>query len=117
MNMASPTRSVNNAQAAAVEVEGELRAILKSAGSGSAHPKSLGEASASVGNPFVEQVLVPSLKEIDKLMTQLQQMRDFLQSEGQRIEREMAEYARLGEATMKSTRIIAESMVHRNLAG
>jgi len=117
MNMASPSRSTNNAQGAAVEVEGELRAILKSSASGSAHPKSLNEASTGGGNPFIQQVLVPSLKEIDKSMAQLQQIRDFLQSEGQRIEREMAEFAQLGEAAMKSTKIIAENMTHRSITG
>jgi hypothetical protein len=116
MNMASPTRSANHAQAAAVEVEGELRAILKSSASGSASAKSFNETSAS-SNPFIQHVLVPSLKEIDKAIAQLQQMRDFLQSEGQRIERELAQYAQLGEAAMKSTKIIADNMAPRNLAG
>ena len=118
MNMASAIRSANNAQAAAVEVEGELRAILKSSAPGIAHAKSFNETSTGgSGNPFIQQVLVPSLKEIDKAIAQLQQMRDFLQSEGQRIEREMAQYAQLGEAAMKSTKIIAENMAHRNAAG
>jgi len=118
MNMASSTRSANHSQAAAVEVEGELRAILKSSASGSAHAKSFNETSANGGgNPFIQQVLTPSLKEIDRAIAQLQQMRDFLQSEGQRIEREMAQYAQLGQAAMKSTKIIAENMAHRSHAG
>jgi hypothetical protein len=117
MNMASPTRSTNHAHAAAIEVEGELRAILKGTPSGSAHPATPSESSANAGKSFVQQFLAPSLNEIDNLMAQLQKMRDFLQSEGQRIEHEMAEYAQLSEAAMKSTRIIAENMTHRNRAG
>jgi len=119
MNIASSTRSANHSSAAAVEVEGELRAILKSSASGIAHAKSLHEttSASSGGNPFIQQILAPSLKEIDRAIAQLQKMRDFLQSEGQRIEREMAQYAQLGEAAMKSTKIIAENMAHRSLAG
>jgi len=65
----------------------------------------------------IQRVSVTSVKEIDKLITQLQQLRDFLQNEGQRIQREITEYAQLGDAAMTSTKIIAENMVHRESAG
>ena len=40
----------------------------------------------------------------------LERLRDMLHNEGQRVQREIAGYAQLSHAAMKSTRIIAENM-------
>ena len=37
-------------------------------------------------------------------------MRDFLESEGERVQREIASYAQLSQVAMTSVKIIAESM-------
>ncbi len=41
----------------------------------------------------------------------LQGLRDYLLSEGQRVQREITEYGRLNQATMDSTRVITESLL------
>jgi hypothetical protein len=48
--------------------------------------------------------------EIDKLIAELQTLRDYLQNEGQRVQQEVAEYAHMSQAATKSTKIIAESL-------
>ena len=48
--------------------------------------------------------------EIDKLVAELQTLREMLQNEGARVQREIVEYASLSQAAMQSTRIIAESL-------
>ena len=44
------------------------------------------------------------------LIAELQNLRDYLQNEGQRVQREITEYAHMSQAATKSTKIIAESL-------
>ena len=50
--------------------------------------------------------------EIEKLISELQTLRDYLQTEGKRVQREISEYAHMSQAATKSTKIIAESLAH-----
>lgn len=61
-------------------------------------------------NSLIQRVAGASLSEIETLITELERLRDMLHSEGQRVQREIAGYAQLSHAAMKSTRIIAENM-------
>jgi hypothetical protein len=61
-------------------------------------------------NSLVQRVAGTSLQEIDNLVGELQTLRDFLVSEGERVQREIAGYGELSKATLRSTKIIAESM-------
>jgi hypothetical protein len=66
---------------------------------------------------MLQRVGGSSLSEIDRLMGELQSIRDVLESEGQRVQRELAEYAHLSQACMQSTKTIAESIAHwKNVA-
>jgi hypothetical protein len=58
-----------------------------------------------------------SVHEIDRLITELHTLREHLQSEGTRVQREIAEYAHLSQSAMQSTKIIAESLSHWKSAG
>jgi hypothetical protein len=59
-----------------------------------------------------QRVAGTSVQEIDKLITELQTLRDTLQSEAARVQREIVEYATLSQAALQSTKIIAESLTH-----
>ena len=61
-------------------------------------------------NSLIQRVSGTSVLEIEKLISELQNLRDFLQSEGQRVQREIAEYAQMSQAASKSTKVIAESL-------
>ena len=50
------------------------------------------------------------MQEIDKLISELQTLRDMLHNEGARVQREIVEYATLSQAALQSTKIIAESL-------
>jgi hypothetical protein len=59
----------------------------------------------------VEQRFAPhSVQEIDKLITNYTCLRDTLQSEAARVQREIVEYASLSPAAPQSTKIIAERL-------
>jgi hypothetical protein len=68
------------------------------------------EAVASNINSLVQRVAGTTLREIDVLLRELEGLRDLLQSEGERVQREVAGYAQLSQSAMSSTRIIADSM-------
>ena len=70
------------------------------------------ESGSEVGNlnSLIQRVASTSLMEIDRLIHELQTLRDHLQNEGQRVQREIAEYAQMSQAASKSTKIIADSL-------
>jgi hypothetical protein len=59
---------------------------------------------------MMQRVAGSSLHEIDRLVGELQTIRDLLQSEGERVQREISEYAHLSQSSFQSTQIIAESL-------
>ena len=65
-------------------------------------------------NSLVQRVAGTSLQEIDNLVVELQKLRDFLVSEGERVQREIAGYGELSKATLRSAKLIADSMPGRN---
>ncbi|MGZ3411321.1 MAG: hypothetical protein ACXWBM_10260 [Chthoniobacterales bacterium] len=69
-----------------------------------------GEMFTSNVNSLVQRVAGTSLREIDMLLRELEGLRDFLHSEGERVQREVAGYAHLSQTAMQSTKIIGESM-------
>jgi hypothetical protein len=58
----------------------------------------------------VQRVAGASLGEIDTVIGELRCVRDFLRSEGDRVQREIAGYATLSQAATASLKIISESM-------
>jgi hypothetical protein len=65
-------------------------------------------------NSLVQRVAGTSLQEIDNLVVELQKLRDFLVSEGERVQREIAGYGELSKATLRSAKLIAETIPGRN---
>lgn len=61
-------------------------------------------------NDLIRRVSGGSMEEIDKVILELQSVRDMLRSEGERVSREIAGYASLNAAAMTAMEIIAESM-------
>jgi hypothetical protein len=61
-------------------------------------------------NSLVQRVAGTSLQEIDNLVVELQKLRDFLVSEGERVQREIAGYGELSKATLRSAKIITDSI-------
>src|SRR5262249_57278610 len=59
---------------------------------------------------LLQRVAGSSVQEIDRLITELQTLRDMLQEEGARVQREITEYAHLSQSAMQSTKIIADSL-------
>ena len=67
-------------------------------------------AFASTLGAVLQRVGGSSLQEIDHLVGELQSMRELLETEGERVRRELAEYAHLSQSSLQSTKIITESL-------
>ncbi len=68
------------------------------------------DATVNNVNSLIQRVAGTSLAEIENLVAELESLRDLLHNEGQRVQREIAGYAQLSQAAMKSTRMIADNV-------
>ena len=59
---------------------------------------------------FVQDVGATSIEEIDGLIAELQLAREFLQSEGERVEQEMVHYANLAQMASVTTKVIFDAV-------
>jgi hypothetical protein len=125
MNATSPQKTESTETdenlAAVSDVEAGIRdfvrndvAYLRRPGAGMASSEPAldtnAEATVSSVNSLIQRVAGTSLAEIERLITELEGLRDLLHSEGQRVQREISGYAQLSQAAMKSTRIIYENV-------
>jgi len=93
------------------EVEGEIREFVRRDGSTLRRaPDSDSEVVASNISTLLQRVAGTSVQEIDRLIVELQTLREMLQTEGVRVQREIVESANLSQSAMQSTKIIAESL-------
>ena len=113
------TAEDNPSLAAVTEVEAGIRefvrndiAYLRRPGQSAAPLGDLPENDATVKNvnSLIQRVAGTSLGEIENLITELESLRDLLHAEGQRVQREIAGYAHLSHAAMKSTKMISENL-------
>jgi hypothetical protein len=113
MNVIRAGRQAEDALTPANEVEGEIRGFVRKEFASVRRPLPVAESGdQGVGqvNSLIQRVAGASVVEIEKLISELQGLRDFLRNEGDRVQREIAGYVHLSDAAMKSTKIIADSV-------
>ena len=94
-------------------MEGEIREFVRRDGQALRRaPESDSEVVAHNISTLLQRVAGTSVQEVDRLISELQQLRELLQKEGARVQREITEYAHLSQSAMQSTKIIAESLAH-----
>jgi hypothetical protein len=99
--------------AAATEVEGEIREFVRrDTASLRRQPESDSDLVANNISSLLQRVAGTSVQEIDRLIAELQTLREMLSTEGARVQREIVQYATLSQSAMQSTKIIAESLSH-----
>jgi hypothetical protein len=93
------------------EFEGEIREFIRRDVSPLRRPQNESSEQAVTNiNSLLDRVSGSSVTEIDRLIGDLRSIRDFLHSEGERVQREIHSYAQLSTVAMTSVKIIAESM-------
>jgi hypothetical protein len=69
----------------------------------------VGDVNQSIGE-LIDKVSATSIADIEKLISDLETVRDYLKAEGDRVQQEMARYAHLSETASASVKIIAERL-------
>jgi hypothetical protein len=113
MNVAiKADRSPEEAVATTAAVEGELREFVRRdlTPARKLRFESFGDDPANEVGTLIARIAGASVAEIDKLLDELQSVRDYLQAEGERVEREAARYAQVSQTALASVRIITDSM-------
>jgi hypothetical protein len=93
-----------------VEVEGEIRDFVRRDVASLRRPDNESEVVANNIGTLLSRVAGSSVQEIDRLIGELQRVRDLLQNEGARVQREIVEFATLSQAAMQSTKVISDSL-------
>jgi hypothetical protein len=97
-------------QPAETEVEGEIRELVRRDVVTNAGRQPENEMAASSINSVLQRATTTSVQEIDRLITEMQTLRDVLHSERARVQDEIVQYSTLTRAAMHSTKVIAESL-------
>ncbi|HEX3710890.1 MAG TPA: hypothetical protein VHV56_13515 [Pseudolabrys sp.] len=101
-------------QAVATAVEGEIREFVRRDVAFVRRQRSevepAGEPISESLNSLIRRVSGASMDEIDRVILELQGVRDMLRSEGERVSREIAGYASLNHAAMTAMTVIADSL-------
>jgi hypothetical protein len=105
-------------QSAATAFEGEIREFVRRDVSFLRRPRNEAEPAADPVadnlNALIRRVSGASMEEIDRVILELQGVRDMLRKEGERVSREIASYASLSHAAMTAMTVIADSLAQWN---
>jgi len=73
-------------------------------------PKNSNPKNMSPKDPLTQSLTHASIEEIDRIMIELQRIRDVLHAEGARLSGELARYAGLNQSVQATMRVIGESL-------
>jgi hypothetical protein len=98
--------------ATASAVEGEIRDFVRRDVSflRRSRTDAAGDAEAGNVNSLIRRVSGSAMEEIDRVILELQSVRDMLRNEGDRVTREISGFASLNHAAITSMKIIADSL-------
>ena len=95
------------------EFEGEIREFIRrdvSTRRPSADAATTSQAESDNLNSLLERVSGATVAEIDRLIAELQNIRSLLQSEGDRVRREITGYAGLSQSAVATMKVINETL-------
>jgi len=110
MNITKPLRSAGIDKSSDMEVGGNIHEFARGSAAFRQADPSDAEMSANNLGTLLRRVSEASTHEIENLIGELQTLRKKLQTNGDRIQRDIAEYAELSQQVMQLTRIISESV-------
>ena len=110
MSLVKPLGSAKISNSTEVEVEGNIRELVRDNATFRQAENSDGEMAAGSLTTLLGRVSGNSTHEIDNLIGDLQILRKKLQADGNRIRRDIEEYAALSQSVMQLTTIVSDSM-------
>jgi hypothetical protein len=116
----SPEKLIDVDQAPATAFEGEIREFVRRDVAFARRQR--GEADSGVDpaadslNTLVRRIAGASMEEIERVILELQAVRDTLRSEGERVSREISGYANLSHASITAMKVIGDNLKQWNNA-
>jgi len=116
----SPEKLIDVDQAPATAFEGEIREFVRRDVAFARRQR--GEADTGVDpaadslNTLVRRIAGASMEEIERVILELQAVRDTLRSEGERVSREISGYANLSHASITAMKVIGDNLKQWNNA-
>jgi len=110
MNFAKPFGSTEIDKSAETEVEGNIRELTRGGAALRQPDGNDGEMTANNLGGLLRRVSGSSTRQIDNLIGDLRTLREKLQTDGDRVQRDIVEYAALSQSVMQLTKIVAESV-------
>jgi hypothetical protein len=93
------------------EFEGQIREFIRRDVTGRRRPREeSGDPAVDNVNLLIERVSGQTVAEIERVVSELNNMRDMLRREGERVQRELTGYAGLSQSALMSMKIISESL-------
>jgi hypothetical protein len=115
-----PEKLIDVDQAPATAFEGEIREFVRRDVAFARRQR--GEADTGVDpasdslNTLVRRIAGASMEEIERVILELQGVRDTLRSEGERVSREISGYASLSHASITAMKVIGDNLKQWNNA-
>jgi hypothetical protein len=97
-------------KSAELEVEGNIRELVRRDSNAFRQTEGDSEVAATNLSALLRRVSGVSTSEIDNLIDELRTLREKLLADGNRVERDIVEYAALSQSVIQMTKIITESM-------
>jgi pyruvate-formate lyase len=97
-------------KSSASAVEGEMRDLVRGVAAARKATAEAGAEGADGVLPVIARIAAASLEEIDKLIRDLQDSRNYLQAEADRIQREAARYSELSDNALQAAKIITQHL-------
>ena len=110
MNFGKQRGSAEIDKPAETEIEGNIRELVRRDSAVLRQGGSESEVAANNLSSLLRRVSANSTREIENLISELRVLRDKLQSDGSRVERDIVEYAALSQSVAQLTKIIADGV-------
>lgn len=94
------------------EIEGNIRELVRQQSGTIRHSDPAGEQATSELSSLLRQVSLQSTREVDRLIDDLKRLREKLEEQGDRVQRDIVEYASLSQSVVQLTKIVSEGMTH-----
>jgi len=113
MSMVRQRGSVGIERSAEAELEGKIHELVRRDGITVRQIENDGDGETTTSNlsDLLRRVSANSTGEIDNLISELRLLREKLLADGNRVERDIVEYAALSQSVIEMTKIITESML------
>jgi hypothetical protein len=110
MSIVKQRGSVGMERSAEPELEGKIHELVRRDSNAVCQTNSAGEIATRSLSDLLRRVSANSTSEIDNLISELRLLREKLLADGDRVERDIVEYAALSQSVIEITKIITESM-------